>query len=419
MTLNVAKRAFRPLAFKELPARRAVAEPFAPSRVRKVAYFVNQYPKVTHTFIRREIHAVERCGIEVNRFALHGWDADVVDESDKQEQAKTSYILEGGLRPLMGSAFRVFRERPGKFFGALGAAFKMSRKSIRPLPYHLVYLAHACRMLELLKDDPVDHLHAHFGTNTADVAYLLRLLGGPSYSFTVHGADEVDNATNLNFDRKVGDALFTAAVSHYNRSQLLRHIDPADWSKVKVVHCGLPDHAFADVPAPLPETPTFLCIGRFSVVSFFPEAKLVLAGDGPLRPQVQRRIDDLGLRDNIRLTGWLDAMQVREEILKSHVLVQPSFQEGLPVVIMEAMAQQRTIISTYVAGIPELVRNGETGWLVPAGDKDQLVEAMISSIEAPKSQLIEMGQRAGLRAWDRHSVDHEAAKLAKFMDEMV
>ncbi len=391
-----------------------------------VAYLVNQYPKVSHTFIRREILALERLGVSVSRFALRGWDADVVDPQDIEERARTRYTLQTGLPGLLGGAIRHAFRHPRPAWTAFKAALSMSRKSTRPWPYHLIYLAHAMRIHRWLEGSGVTHLHAHFGTNPAEIAHLLRLLGGPSYSFTIHGMDEADNAPRLNFDRKVDGAKFVACISAFTRAQLLRHLTPDDWEKVKVVHCGLPKRAFAEHETALPATPNFLCIGRLSgekghlilldafadVLKQKPDARLTLAGDGDLRDVIETRIARLGIVDAVRITGWITSEQVRDEILNCHVLVQPSFIEGLPVVIMEAMALRRPVISTYIAGIPELVRPGETGWLVPAGAIGDLSDAMQSSLDASEEDLQQMGRLGGKRALARHSIDTEAAKLA-------
>ncbi|MGB7243680.1 MAG: glycosyltransferase [Sulfitobacter sp.] len=393
-----------------------------------VAYLVNQYPKVSHTFIRREIMALERQGVTVQRFALRGWDAEVVDDGDKSELTKTTYTLKDGLGSLLGSALRRTVRHPGAVWRAVKAALAMSKNGLRPWPYHLIYVAHACRIMDHLDKSPVTHMHAHFGTNSAEIAALVELLGGPPYSFTIHGMDEADNAKRLGFDHKVGHAKFVVAISAYTRSQLLRHITPKDWPKIKVVHCGLPARAFADADSDLPKTPVFLCIGRLSgekghlilldafaaTLKQHPKARLVLAGDGDLRGLIEDKIAALGIGDAVRITGWISSDQVRDEILACNVLVQPSFIEGLPVVIMEAMALRRPVISTYVAGIPELVRPGENGWLVPAGDIDDLSGAMIESLATPTRKMRTLGRNASARAQARHSIDTEAGKLRAF-----
>lgn len=392
----------------------------------RVAHLVNQYPKGSHTFIRREILSLERQGVEVLRFALRGWDAELVDPADIAERQRTRHVLQGGLLPLLGATLENFLRRPAASFRALRAAVAMARRSVRPLPYHLVWLAHACMLRNWLEGSGVTHIHAHFGTNSTDTAHLLHLLGGPTYSFTVHGADEADNARQLNLARKVAGAKFAVAISAYTRSQLLRHIDPDDWAKVHVVHCGLEDDFFAQTPPPLPETPAFLCIGRFSgekghlilldafgrIARSHPGCRLILAGDGEMRGAIEARIAALGLSDRVTVTGWVDSDEIRRLIVASTFLVQPSLMEGLPVVIMEAMAQHRTVISTYIAGIPELVRPGQTGWLVPAGDTATLADTMAQALETPHAALAEMGRAAAERVRDRHDIDTEAAKLA-------
>jgi colanic acid/amylovoran biosynthesis glycosyltransferase len=131
-----------------------------------------------------------------------------------------------------------------------------------------------------------------------------------------------------------------------------------------------------------------------------------------MRAEIEAAIDALGVRDHVRITGWIGSEQVRDEIINARALVLPSFAEGLPVVIMEAMALRRPVISTFVAGIPELVRSGENGWLFPAGDIDALVAAIEACLATPADVLARMADAAQQRVLARHDIDIEAAKLA-------
>lgn len=396
-------------------------------RTDRVAYLINQYPKVSHTFIRREILALERQGVTVDRIALRGWnDNTIVDPADIAERAVTRYVQKDGLVALMGEMARLALTRPGRFFSACGRAFSMSRNAVRPLPYHLIYLAQACRIARWLEDSDASHLHAHFGTNPAEIAHLVQILGGPGYSFTIHGQDEIEGAKHLHFPMKVGASKFTIAISAYCRSQILREIPHADWDKLKVVHCGLDAEYFTQIAPQFPQTPVFLAVGRLSpekghlilldafadVQKTCPQARLIFAGDGPMRPELENRITSLKLEDSVEITGWVDAARVEDELARATALVQPSFIEGLPVVIMEAMAKRRPVISTYVAGIPELVIPGETGWLVPAGEVEPLASAMREAANADPERLQKMGEIGQRRAKERHSIDQEAGKLA-------
>jgi len=407
------------------PAR-AKAAPVA------VAYLVNQYPKVSHTFIRREIRALEQQGVSVSRFALRGWDADATDRDDVEERARTSYVLEGGALPLAGALVATMVRAPVRLARALATALRLSRRSPRRWPYHLVYLAEAAWLCRKLRAAGIEHLHAHFGTNGAEVALLVRELGGPPYSFTVHGPEEFDGPESLHLKAKIDKAAFVVAISSFGRSQLYRWIAVDQWPKVRVVHCGL-DPQFHASPASTAAAATRLvCVGRLCeqkgqlllldavkiVIDRGKELTLVLAGDGELRPAIETKIEALGLQEHVRITGWISSDQVRAEMLAARALVLPSFAEGLPVVIMEAMALRRPVLSTFVAGIAELVRPGIDGWLVPAGDVQALAAAIDECLETPASVLARMGDDAHQRVVARHSIVVAAGKLAElFRDE--
>lgn len=393
----------------------------------RIAYFVNQYPKVSHTFIRSEIHALERQGFVIQRIALRGWDADLVDAEDVKERERTRFVLQSGSVGLLMGALGILITRPIRFLVALKLAFKMGMRADRPLLFHLIYLAEACRIIPWLKAFGAEHVHAHFGTNSAEVVMLAHAMGGPSFSFTVHGPEEFDKPEFLAIMQKVRHSSFVVAISSFGRSQLYRWIDYADWPKVHVVHCGL-DQIFFDVPAKsIPVASRVVCVGRLceqkgqlllvDAVHHLAlegiELEVVLAGDGEMREELDALIIKHNLQSKIRITGWISSDQVKEEILAARALLLPSFAEGLPVVIMETMALRRPVLTTYIAGIPELVRPGEDGWLFPAGDVEALVSTLKEFLATPIEVLKRMGDAAHQRALERHSIDIEAKKLAK------
>jgi glycosyltransferase involved in cell wall biosynthesis len=391
-----------------------------------VAYLVNQYPKVSHSFIRREILALERRGLRVLRFAVRGWNEPLVDPDDRSERDVTRYLMQRGLSALVAPMFRRLVAHPRRFATALVAALHRAKRADRSLPYHLVYLAQACALLEWLHAERATHLHAHFGTNPAEVAMLIRLLGGPPYSFTVHGPEEFDKPEFLGLREKVRHAAFVVAVSSYGRSQLFRWVGIESWSKVHVVHCGLDAAFHAAGPAPLPLIPRLICVGRLCEQkgqTLLIEAahrlklrqipfELVLAGDGEMRAENEQAIARFGLQGSVRITGWISSVDVRSEILNSRAMVLASFAEGLPVALMEAMALGRPVLTTFVAGIPELVVDREHGWLVPAGDVAALAVALETCLTTSVDVLATMGRAARTRVLARHNVDVEANKLA-------
>jgi glycosyltransferase involved in cell wall biosynthesis len=298
---------------------------------------------------------------------------------------------------------------------------------------HLIYLAEACALVRWLRADrEIQHLHAHFGTNSTTVAMLTRLLGGPSYSFTVHGPEEFDHPVELSLGEKIERASAVIAVSSFGRSQLFRWIPHTEWSKVHVVRCGVDAAFLAAGPQPVADNRRLVCVGRLSeqkgqllildalavLVAEGVACEIVLAGDGPMRAVVEERARALGIGAALRITGWISNATVREEIIAARALLLPSFAEGLPVVLMEALALGRPAISTYVAGIPELIADGVNGWLIPAGSADAVVEAVKRALGTPAAELARMGQAGARAVAARHDAHREAGRLAALFRQL-
>lgn len=392
----------------------------------KLAYLINQYPKVSHTFIRTEILALEELGHRVERIAVRGWDAELVDPLDRAERERTRYVLKDGAGPLLVALAHAAATRPVMLLSALRKAWKLSRQAERGLLYHLVYLVEACQVLRWLRASGAEHVHAHFGSNAATVALLVKKLGGPPFSFTIHGSEEFDKPLQWKLSEKIAASSAVVTISSFCRSQVYRWAKLSDWRKIGIAHCAI-DPSFADAPStPPPANHRLVCVGRLceqkgQLLLLEAVAKLrargvpvelVLAGDGEMRPEVEAAIATAGLTECVSITGWVSADEVRELLDGARALVLPSFAEGLPVVIMEAMARQRPVLSTYIGGIPELVRDGREGALVPAGDLDALTEGMERVLTMTPEALSAMGEAARTRALERHDSRTEAGKVS-------
>jgi colanic acid/amylovoran biosynthesis glycosyltransferase len=399
----------------------------------KLCYVINQYPKVSHSFIRREILALEEQGADVLRISFRGFGEVLPDAQDQLEQQRTFYTLRHGAAGLGFALFRTLLVHPILFFRALGETWRLGRGIGLRKWVHSIYFAEACVAATEVRRFGAAHIHAHFGTNSAEVALLTSLLSGVPFSFTVHGAEEFERPVELKLAHKIHRAARVVGVSSFGRSQLYRWARRDDWSKIEVVHCGL-DAMFMQPPENRePQRDTLVCVGRLCeqkgqllllealrrVSDQGIPCRIVLAGDGPMRRAIEQRATELGVSDRLRITGWIDGAQVKREILQARAMVLPSFAEGLPVVIMEAMALGRPVISTYIAGIPELVLPGNNGWLVPAGDVEQLTTAIVSCLATDDNELLEMGRHGRDRALERHNVQTEAAKLLLMFQSVV
>jgi colanic acid/amylovoran biosynthesis glycosyltransferase len=391
----------------------------------KIAYLVNHYPKVSHSFIRREILALERQGFDIQRIAMHGWANPLPDPEDQRERDQTRYILRGGISSLLLPTVKTLLTSPRRFFKAVRLALKLARDSHRSLPYHLVYVSEACLIVPWLKEFGAQRVHAHFGSNPTEVAMLAHVLGGPPYSFTIHGPG--DFSERLGLEEKIHQSAFVVAISSFGRSQLYLNARHESWPKINIVRCGL-EKAFYNLPSRvIAGTAQLVCVGRLCeekgqllLISAMARLaangvrfQLVLAGDGPIRPKLEELVRHYELEQSVRITGWISSDEVRNELLAARALVLPSFAEGLPVVIMEALALRRPVLTTYIAGIPELVRHGENGWLFPAGSVEDLANAIEDCISRQPEDIQRMGDAGHDLVIARHSIDMEAAKLAE------
>ena len=394
-----------------------------------VAYLVNQYPAVSHTFIKREIEALERRGVTVERFALRGWLDNLVDAGDLAERERTRYVLQQGAARLLLALARCAVTRPRNLWGATRLALQMSSGSDRPLVAHLAYLAEACLLRQWLADAGVAHLHAHFATNPAEVALLVHALGGPPYSFTAHGSDIMDRPAQMALGPKVSQARFVAAVCSFGRNQLYRWVAHGLWAKVAVVGCGLQAGYGEGSTAPGAQHRRLVCVGRLSkekgqLLLIEAAARLqadgvpmdiLLVGDGPMRSEIEQLIAHHGLGAQVRLAGLLDSQGIEDALQQARALVVSSLSEGLPVVIMEAMAHRRPVIAPCLSGIPELVVHGKTGWLYPASDVAALAQAMRQCLDTAPDALAGFGEQAHRAVWAAHDADVEAGKLLALM----
>lgn len=395
----------------------------------RVAYLTNRYPAVSHSFIRTEIAALERLGFAIDRFTIRRGDAGAQGE-DADELARTTPLLSGG-RALAGAIGRRFARRPAGTLNALRAALSDAcRDGIAAgrIIRGFAYFAEAALLADTLDRSGVRHIHVQFGTNPAAVARLACRMASLTFSFTAHGPDEFDAPRAIDLGGKIAAAAFVIAVSSFGRSQLMRWSDPAHWPRIHVVRCAVaprflaaPNCAGAAPPA------RFVAVARLSAQKGLPllvEAAALLAaerdftldliGDGDQRAAIEAQIARADLDLRVRVLGWRSPEQVSQAVASARALILPSFAEGLPVVLMEALALRRPVITTAIAGIPELV-DADTGWLVPAGSVDALVAAMRDALDAGPDRLRAMGAVGRGRVLTMHHPDRNASQIAELL----
>jgi len=399
----------------------------------KVLYLINTFPSVSLTFIRREILALEKLGVEVTRVSVRSTTSPLFDPADVEDAHRTTVLLQRGMLGLLPDTITALLRHPRRFFATLGTALRLARASETGLVRHLAYFAEACMVARMAARLGVAHLHAHFSTNATAVALLAHELGGPTFSFTHHNLEDDAQGRRLKIAEKIAAARFTVAVSEFGRKQLMHLSDPAHHARIHVVHCGLDPAFFEDPVSPPPDVSDLLFIGRLCKEKqplFLVDAaarlaaegvpfRIRVAGSGELEADMIARIASHGIHDHFVMLGSVDGATVRRELEACRALLLPSRSEGLPLVVMEALARQRPVLSTFVAGIPELVRDGQEGWLVAPDDVEGLKNAMKTALQAPPAELLRLGQSGVTRVHQRHHVDDSARMLRSLFEDQL
>lgn len=397
---------------------------------RPIAYLTSLYARAGDTFIRREVEELRQRGFVVHTFSIRRADeGEGVSEEILREQRSTDYVLEHGPVRLGLAFLRMALRAPLRMLRAVRQAGRIRWPGLRSWIWHGIYLLEASYLAEQLLARRVALLHDHISMSSATVAMLASTLSGIPFSMTVHGPHDFLEADRWALGEKVAASARTVCISDYGRSQCMLVTAPEHWPKLEVLRCGV-DASFLEPPPPTPPaSPRFVSVGRLSpekgqvllieaaaaLRDAGVQARIALLGDGPSRAAIEQRIRELGVEDRIELLGWRGSDEVRRIVAASHAMVLPSFAEGIPVVLMEAMALGRPVIATYVGGVPELVQPGDSGWLVPAGALDELVHAMREALEAPPERLARMGARGRERVLQLHHPSQQGERLARLL----
>lgn len=390
----------------------------------KLAYLMNTYPVTSATFIRREIHAIEATGVPVKRFAVRCWDEPLVDPLDQQESAQTEYLLSGNVAGLCLALVVQFLVAPIRLIRVVPVVAAMFRASgpgsgsaLGNIARHIGYVMQAAYLRRRAKALGITHIHAHYLNNPTTVAMLCHLLGGPEYSFTVHGPDELIDPRSQSIAVKIMHAASVVAITAYCRDQLRRYVVPACDDRIHIMPCGLNLADFPDAANGPSEGDHLVCVGRLCeakgqvhipeavavLKDRFPHLRVLLIGDGETRPAIEAAIARLGLGEMITLAGWQSNAFVRDALRSSRALLLPSYAEGLPIVIMEAFALRRPVLTTRIAGIPELV-DDQCGWLFAPGDQAGLIAAIEGVMGTAPDALAMMGAEGRRRIEARHDL---------------
>lgn len=342
------------------------------------------------------------------------------------ETERTFYVLERCKNPirLLSEHLKGFAAKPGAYFLALALAWQLRQPGWRAALYQLFYFAEAVVLANELKRKQIRHLHNHFGDSSCTVAMLASRLSGIPFSFTEHGPNIFFEAGRWRLDEKIAGAKFVVAISHFCRSQLMLFSHSEDWHKIDIVHCGVEPQRYRAETRPTVGK-NLVYVGRVEPVKGIlvlldamaqlkrehSDIALTIVGDGSSRKKIEKQIDRLDLSAHVRLVGYKTQEEVAFLLAKADALVLPSFAEGVPVVLMEAMASGKPVVASRVAGVQELVEDGVNGFTVPPGDVHSLAQHIGQLITDPALSA-QMGMAGRKKVEQEFNTDLEAARLA-------
>ena len=377
----------------------------------KLAYVVSRYPFVSHVFILREVLALRRAGVEIQTFTIRRPGSEhVLSANDRDAAATTRALVPPRPGDLLAAHLGALVHGPARYLATLALALRLRGRGARALLWQVFYFGEAALMWRACRRMGIRHVHAHHANVASDVALLAAHLGGAgwSWSFTMHGSTEFFDVREHRLQQKVELAGFVVCVSHHGRSQLMRLVDTSHWDKLRVVRCGVDVEAFAPGDGEQRDGPLeVLTVGRVDPVKGQPllveaiaelrrrgvDARLTFVGDGPGLAELGELAARTGVDDRVAFPGAVGQDEIRAFYRRADVFALPSFAEGLPVVLVEAMACGVPVVASRITGIPELVDDGVSGLLVTPGRGDELADAL-AALAADPARRAQMG-RAG------------------------
>ena len=395
----------------------------------KLIYFCSEFPGISHTFIRREVETLKDSGFVISTVSVNPpRHPEKMSAAEKQLADATVYLKQTPFRKSVLTLAWLALKMPMKTLSMAWAAasFAMFRgpRSIKKAAGY--FLEAVLLVQEALRQD-AHHIHVHFANPAAMVALIASHSGAVQYSLSIHGPDVFYNVDANLLGEKLAGAAFIRCISHYCRSQLCRLMPHQEWSKLHIVRCGIDTNNFSPRPAPNNPTSELLCVGRLTAnkgqhvlidaCARLKEAgtpfHLTFAGDGEDSESLERHASTLGLTGDICFAGAVDQDRVKALYRSADIFILPSFAEGLPVVLMEAMGMELPVISTRITDIPELVDAGTNGFLTQPGNDEMLFDQIQLLIQRP-----ELRAQLGMQARNTVTTDYNLAENCRRLAEI-
>lgn len=396
--------------------------------INRLAYLVSRYPAVSHTFILREVVGLRRRGFDIRVASINAPDRppEELTAEERAECAATFYVKAAGVRGALGAHVAAATQRPLSYFAGLLYALGLGGSDLKRIARCFCYFVEAVMVGRWMEAQGATHLHVHFATPASTVGLIVKRIFAASLSITVHGPDEFYDAPGYLLAEKVAAASFICCIGTYSRSQLMHLSHPTLWSKFEVSPLGVDPELF--IPRAFRARRShfeILCVGRLvpakgqqvlidavaRLVEGGSDVLLRFVGDGPDRETLEDAARSRGLQGRVVFEGAVNQDRIREMYETADAFALASFAEGIPVVLMEAMAMEIPCVTTNITGIHELIRHNVDGLLVSPSDADELANALALLIgNRGFRQLV--GQAGRERVIEKYNLNKNTARLA-------
>ena len=399
---------------------------------RRIAYLVSKYPDFSHTFILREVLALRGSGIEIDIASINqGPPSQKLTQIERNESASTFYVKQSGLMGVVRAKLWLLMNHPAGLVRGGIFALKLAGGNLPQALRCLFYFAEAMILAKWMHERSVTHLHVHFATPAATVAMILTQIAPVTLSITVHGPDEFYDVSSYYLAQKIEASKFIVCISFFAQSQLMKLAPGSQWSKFSVARLGVDTSQFLpQAQRALPQRFQILCVGRLvpakgqrilieaiaQLVHAGHPVCLELVGDGPDRRELEAMVRARRLHEFVNFAGAVNQDQIKDFYRQADIFALASFAEGIPVVLMEAMAMEIPCVATRIAGIPELIENGVSGLLVSPSDIVGMADAIARLMASPELRQ-SLGAAGRLRVQQEYELSRNTAQLSTIFAE--
>jgi colanic acid/amylovoran biosynthesis glycosyltransferase len=405
------------------------------SRKPKLAYLNSEYPYFSQSFILREIRKLRTMGFDIRVVSINPADRPYNELSveERDEATHTYYVKSAGLVAIALAHLSTLMRSPIAYLRGLLYSLRLAGADLSKLVPTFGYFVEAVVVGRWMKAQKLNHLHVHLANPGCTVGLITSRIFPIEFSFTAHGPDEFYDAPGYCLKEKITRASFVVCIGYFSRSQLMLLSEPHNWDKLEVAPLGVDPEVFTLRPSRTANNPfEILCVGRlvpakgqhillsaiYQLAKSERRVRLRLVGGGPDREILEREVIKRGLSEYVVFEGVINQDQIRELFYNADVFVLPSFAEGIPVALMEAMAMGVPCVTTFVAGISELIRNGVDGILVAPSDRDGLVQAIERLIDSPEL-CRELARSGRERVVEKYNLDRNVARLATVFEKRI